>query len=147
MQNLKKKIKHRRQNRFRNSIKRDMENEWKSVQNRPQKWWKIRENRALGLSWSTLGTLLAPRWCKMRVGRHLGLHVDACWGASWHQDGPSWSQDDAMLANLAPRCAQAGELGGYLARSWEHLGDFFCILGAILPQWAKTKKTMIVNYF
>ena len=52
-----------------------------------------------------------------------------------------------MLANLAPRCAQVGELGAYLARFWEHLGDFFCILGAILPKWAKTKKTTRVHHF
>ena len=89
---------------------------------------------------SSWATLLAPRWPKMRFGAHLGLHLDACWGASWRQDGPSWSQDGAMLANLAPRCAQDGELGAYLARFWEHLGDFFCILGAILSKWAKTKK-------
>ena len=52
-----------------------------------------------------------------------------------------------MLANLAPRCAQAGELGAYLARFWEHLGDFVCILGAILLKWAKTKKTTILHQF
>ena len=54
--------------------------------------------------------------------------------------GPRSGEYGAELANLAPRCAQAGELGGYLARFWEHLGDFFCILGAVLPKWAKTKK-------
>ena len=50
-------------------------------------------------------TLLAPRWPKMRFGAHLGLHLDGYWGASWRQDG-------AKLANLAPRCAQDGQLGG-----------------------------------
>ena len=69
------------------------------------------------------------------------------WTPSWRQDGPSWSQDGAMLANLAPRCAQEGELGAYLARFWEHLVDFFCILGAIFPKWAKTKKTTTVHHF
>ena len=49
-------------------------------------------------------TLLAPRWPKMRFGAHLGLHLDGYWGASWRQDG-------AKLANLAPRCAQDGQLG------------------------------------
>ena len=28
------------------------------------RWSQILENRALGLSWNTLGTLLAPRWRK-----------------------------------------------------------------------------------
>ena len=51
-----------------------------------------------------------------------------------------------MLANLAPRCAQDGELGAYLARFWQHLGDFFCILGAIFPKLAKTKKTTTVEH-
>mgnify|MGYP003324146190 CR=1 FL=1 len=50
-------------------------------------------------------TLLAPSWPKMRFGAHLGLHLDGYWGASWRQDG-------AKLANLAPRCAQDGQLGG-----------------------------------
>ena len=67
-----------------------------------------------------------------------GVHFDACWGTSWRQDGPSWCQDGAMLANLAPKCAQEGELEAYLARFLEHLGDFLCILGAIFPKWAKT---------
>ena len=51
-----------------------------------------------------MGDLLAPRWPKMRFGAHLGLHLDGYWGASWRQDG-------AKLANLAPRCAQDGQLG------------------------------------
>ena len=69
---------------------------------------KIGTPGALLSSWVTL---LAPRWPKMRFGTHLGLHLDACWGASWRQDGPSWSPDGARLANLAPRCAREGELG------------------------------------
>ena len=48
---------------------------------------------------------MAPRWPKMRLGAHLGLHLDGYWGASWRQD-------NAKLANLAPRCAQDGQLGG-----------------------------------
>ena len=70
----------------------------------------------------------------------MGLHLDGYWGASWRQDG-------AKLANLAPRCAQEGELVLYLARFWVHLVDFFCILGAIFPKWAKTKKTTTVHHF
>ena len=34
-----------------------------------------------------------------------------------------------------------------LAHFWEHLGDLFWILGAILPKMAKTKKTTIVHHF
>ena len=104
---------------------------------------KIETPGALLSSWAAL---LAPRWPKMRFGANLGLHLDACWGASWRQDGPSWSPDGARLANLAPRCAREGELGAYLARLWVHLVDFFCILGAIFPKWAKTKKTTMVHH-
>ena len=60
---------------------------------------------------------------KMRFGAHLKLHVDACWGASWRQDG-------AKLANLAPRCAQDGQLesqdgqlGAILGASWRPFLD------------------------
>ena len=92
-------------------------------------WWKIggksMKIETPGALLSSWATLLAPRWPKMRFGANLGLHLDACWGASWRQDGPSWSPDGAMLANLAPRCAQEGELGAYLARFWMHLGVFF----------------------
>ena len=69
---------------------------------------KIETPGALLSSWATF---LAPRWPKMRFRAHL----DTCWGASWRQDEQSWAQDGAMLANLAPRCAQADKLGGYLA--------------------------------
>ena len=34
-----------------------------------------------------------------------------------------------------------------LAHFWEHFGDLFWILGAILPKMAKTKKTTIVHHF
>ena len=68
--------------------------------------------RAPGVVWSSWATLLAPRWPKMRFGTRLGLYLEVCWGASWRQDGPSCGQDGAKLANLAPRCAQDGQLGG-----------------------------------
>ena len=136
----------------------------------------------------------------MAIGAHLGAKM---------------GQDGAKLANLAPRCAQDGQLGGQdgqlgallgvswrpfldlgrdlakngenqknddstallkvfwdagvalegyvgqdlpkmanleakmanLAHLWEHLGDFFCILGAILLKMTKTKKTTTVHHF
>jgi hypothetical protein len=36
--------------------------------------------------------------------------LHASWSPSWRQDRPSWSQDGAKLPNLAPRCAQNGQL-------------------------------------
>ena len=98
---------------------------------------KIETPGALLSSWATL---LAPRWPKMRFGANLGLHLDACWGASWRQDGPSWSPDGARLANLAPRCAQEGELGAYLARFWLHLGVFFVSWSRSFQNGRKPKK-------
>ena len=44
------------------------------------------------------------------------------------------------MANLEPKMAN-------LAHFWEHLGDIFCILGAILPKMAKTEKTRTVEHF
>ena len=37
--------------------------------------------------------------------------LHASWNPSWRQDRTSWSQDGAKLPNLAPRCAQDGQLG------------------------------------
>ena len=34
-----------------------------------------------------------------------------------------------------------------LAHFWEHLGDLFWILGAILPKMAKSQKTTTVHHF
>jgi len=34
-----------------------------------------------------------------------------------------------------------------LAHFWEHLGDLFWILAAILPKMAKTRKTTTVEHF
>ena len=53
---------------------------------------------------------------------------------------PTWRQDVPKMANLEPKMAN-------LAHFWEHLGDFCCTLGAILPKMAKTKKTMRVHHF
>ena len=36
---------------------------------------------------------------------------EASWRPSRRQDRPSWSQDGAKLLNVAPRCAQDGQLG------------------------------------
>ena len=53
---------------------------------------------------------------------------------------PTWRQDVPKMANLEAKMAN-------LAHFWEHLDDFFWILGAILPKMAKTKKTTIVHHF
>ena len=53
---------------------------------------------------------------------------------------PTWRQDGAKMANLEAKMAN-------LAHIWEHLDDFFWILGAILPKMAKTKKTTTVHHF
>ena len=44
------------------------------------------------------------------------------------------------MANLEAKMAN-------LAHFWEHLDDFFWILGAILPKTAKTTKTTTVQHF
>ena len=69
-----------------------------------------------------LGPILAPRWAKM--------------APSW----PTWRQDVPKMANLEAKMAN-------LAHFWEHFGDLFWILGAILPKMAKTKKTTTVHHF
>ena len=69
-----------------------------------------------------LGRILAPRRGKM--------------APSW----PTWCQDVPKMANLEAKMAN-------LAHFWEHLGDLFWILGAILPKIAKTEKTTIVHHF
>ena len=53
---------------------------------------------------------------------------------------PTWRQDGAKMANLEAKMAN-------LAHIWEHLGDFFWILGAILSKIPKTKKTTTVHHF
>ena len=77
-------------------------------------------------------TLLAP---KMRFGAHVGLHLDigAHLGAKMAPSWPTWRQDVPKMANLEAKMAN-------LAHFWEHFGDLFWILGAILPKMAKTKK-------
>ena len=65
-----------------------------------------------------LGRILAPRRAKMAPRR---------------QDVPKMANLEAKMANLA--------------HFWEHLGDLFWILGAILPKIAKTKKTTTLQHF
>ena len=79
----------------------------------------------------------------MRFGAHLGVHLDGYWGASWRQDG-------AKLANLAPRCAQDGQLGGQdcqlgalFGASWRPLLD----LGRDLAKNCENQKTTTVQRF
>ena len=79
----------------------------------------------------------------MRFGAHLGLHLDSYWGASWRQGG-------AKLANLAPRCAQDGQLGGQdcqlgalFGASWRPLLD----LGRDLAKNGENQKTTTVHHF
>ena len=61
-------------------------------------------------------------------------------GAKMALSSQTWYQDVPKMANLEAKMAN-------LAHFWEHLGDFFWILGAILPKIAKTTKTMIVQHF
>ena len=90
-------------------LKQDDEN---MLENWVEERIKSLKIRAPGVVWSSWATFLAPRWPKMRFWTRLGLYLEVCWGASWRQDGPSCGQYGAKLANLAPRCAQDGQLGG-----------------------------------
>ena len=53
---------------------------------------------------------------------------------------PTGRQDVSKMANLEPKI-------GNLELFWEHLGDFFGILGAILPKLMKTSKARRVEHF
>ena len=74
----------------------------------------------------------------MPLGTHLGAKI-AQVGAKMALSCPTWRQDVLKMANLEPKMAN-------LAHFWEHLGNLFCILGAILPKMAKTKKTTTAHY-
>ena len=76
---------------------------------------------------------------KVPLGAHLGAKMGQV-GAKMALSCPTWRQDVPKMANLEPKMAN-------LAHFWEHLGDFFCILGAILPKIAKTEKTTTVEHF
>ena len=58
------KSKHRMRHSRGSCIENAFGNLWNFFQNRPQNDTKFLKNRPLELSWSTLGTLLAPRWPK-----------------------------------------------------------------------------------
>ena len=97
--------------------------------------------------WRFWATPLAPRcelggiWGSMwmPVGAHLGTKMGQA-GAKMTLCWPTWRQDVPKMANLEAKMAN-------LAHFWEHLGDLFWILGAILPKIAKTKKTTILQHF
>ena len=52
---------------------------------------------------------------------------------------PTVRQHVPNMANLEPKM-------GNLAHFWEHLGDLFWILGAILPKMAKTKENTFEGF-
>ena len=100
----------------------------------------------LGTIWETLGGLArdlrktsksAP--FRRPLGGHLGAKMRQV-GAKMAPGWPTWRQDVPKMANLEAKMAN-------LAHLWEHLGDFFCILGAILLKMTKTKKTTTVHHF
>ena len=66
-----------------------------------------------------VGARMCPRWAKLAA---------------------SCAQNVLNMSNLEPKM-------GNLARFWEHLGDFFGILEAILSKPAKTRKTTRVEHF
>ena len=82
------------------------------------------------------GTPLAPRWSKMRVGSHLGLHFWGSWASPWRQDGarqrqdrPSSTQVSAKMGQLGPTWAQDGPLDIILdpiLSIFPHLGGDSC---------------------
>ena len=89
------------------------------------------------------GAIGATMCEKVRKNLPLGAHPGAKIaqvGAKMALSCPTWRQDVPKMANLEPKMAN-------LAHFWEHLGDFFCILGAILPEIAKTEKTTTVQHF
>ena len=70
-----------------------------------------------------MGTLLAPRWPKMRVGSHLGLHLETSWGSSCRQDGPSWSKMTPRWRYVGQLGPQDGQLGSSLGGILAHFSD------------------------
>ena len=91
--------------------------------------------RDVGLCWASW----APSWSNLAT--RLTILGDV-W-TSWRQGGPSCGQDGAKLANLAPRCAQDGQLGALLGASWR----LFFGSWARSCQKLRTSKTTTVQHF
>ena len=101
--------------------------------------WPLRGSRGhFHLVSNFISSLFLTPFC-MPLGTHLGAKI-AQVGAKMALSCPTWRQDVPKMANLEPKMAN-------LAHFWEHLGDLFWILGAILPKMAKTKKTTTVHHF
>ena len=101
--------------------------------------WPLRGSRGhFHLVSNFISSLFPAPFC-MPLGTHLGAKI-AQVGAKMALSCPTWRQDVPKMANLELKMAN-------LAHFWEHLGDFLCILGAILPKMAKTEKTTRVQHF
>ena len=90
-----------------------------------------------------MASRLAPRCPKVLIGTRSGLPSEACGSTSWRQDGPSWSQDGAKLANFAPRCGQDGAHGakmGILRALLGGSGRLFLDLGGDLAKTSENPK-------
>ena len=72
----------------------------------------------------------------MRSGLPLELFLNGSKSPSWHEDGPGWRQDGAMLADLAPKIAN-------VAQFWNAFWSIFGILGA-KSQLAKNLQNPVV---
>ena len=96
--------------------------------------------------WEILGGLarhLRKTFKSLLSKRALGAHLAAKMRQVGAKMAPSWPtrrQDVPEIANLEAKMAN-------LAHFWQHLGDFFWILGAILLKMTKTEKTTTVHHF
>ena len=97
----------------------DMESQRKCIQNRIQIGRKFEKIELRGC----LGALWAPRWPKMRVGSHLGLHLETSWGSSCRQDGPSWAKMTPRWRYVGQLGPQDGQLGSSLGGILAHFSD------------------------
>ena len=59
----------------------------------------------------------------MRVGSHLGLHLETSWGSSCRQDGPSWAKMTPRLRYVGQLGPQDGQLGSILGGILAHFSD------------------------
>ena len=90
-----------------------------------------------GRSWGVLEALGEPPGAKMPQGADWDVLGAPSGGLLERILAPRWGQDGAKLNLRWATCAHF----------WEDLGDFFWILGAILPKLAKTRKTTTVHHF